>query len=468
MPFYSELNTAMSLRAAARKIYRAALDAVDPEAAVRRCVRRDGDSVRVGRRRYAGRRYRRVHVLGAGKAAAAMARGLERALGPRLQGGLVVVKYGHSEPLRRVRVLEAGHPEPDANGLAGARALMEYAAGMGPEDLVFFLLSGGASALLPLPAPGISPADKVALSALLLRCGASIQEMNTVRKHVSQIKGGQLARRLGAAAVVSLILSDVVGDDLSSIGSGPTVPDPTTYADSLAVLRRYGLTGQVSEAVRRHLEAGAGGAVPETPKPGDPCFAGKHPLIIGSNVLACRAAAAEARRQGYKPLILSSSVVGDTRAAAALHVAIAGDALTYGHPRRPPACLISGGETTIRVTGDGRGGRNQEFVLSAVPALGRLPAPVLLVSLGTDGTDGPTDAAGAWADNRTAARAAVLGLPPVEEFLDRNDSYHFFQPLGDLIKTGPTRTNVMDLRFFLLGEPGMKIKRQKAKGKNQK
>lgn len=441
----------MPLRSIAKKIYKAALAAVDPEAAARRFVRRRNDTLYVGNQRYGLSRFGRVHVLGAGKAAASMARGLERVLGARIYGGIVVVKYGHGEPLRRVRVMEAGHPEPDANGLAGAQALMDWiSTQVMPSDLVFFLLSGGASALLPLPCPGISLAEKIQLNSCLLKCGATIQEMNTVRKHVSKIKGGQLAKHLGGTATLSLILSDVVGDDLSSIGSGPTVPDPTTFKDSLDILRRYDLITQIPQSVLQYLRSGAHGAAPETPKAGDACFRRQTHRIIGSNVLACQAAAGAARRSGFKPLILSSAVTGDTRTVAEVHMAIVADALAYGHPIRPPACLISGGETTVHVTGNGLGGRNQEFVLAAVPPLSRFTREVLLVSLGTDGTDGPTDAAGAQADNFTLVRAQALGLPSVADVLARNDSYHFFQPLGDLLITGPTRTNVMDLRFILI------------------
>ncbi|MBI1746633.1 MAG: glycerate kinase [Acidobacteria bacterium] len=444
-------HTTFKLRPLAKKIYKAALAAVDAEVAVRRSVRLHGDTLRVGHRRYALRRYTGVHVLGAGKAAAAMARGLERALGGHLQGGVVVVKYGHGEPLQRVQIMEAGHPEPDACGFAGAQALVDWACTrVTATDLVFFLLSGGASALIPLPCAGISLAEKIQLSAKLLKCGAGIQELNTIRKHVSQIKGGQLAKLLGETPTISLILSDVVGDDLSAIGSGPTVPDPTTFAESLAILRRYNVLAEIPDRIVRHMEAGAAGLAPETPKAGERFFENNQTEIIASNILACRAAAGAARRLGFAPIILSSSIVGDTQAVAEVHLAVVRDVIRYGHPIRPPACVISGGETTVRVFGDGLGGRNQQFVLHTIPGLSDWARNTLLVSLGTDGTDGPTDAAGAWADNRTLARASALGLPPVEDFLTRNDSYHFFQPLNDLIITGPTRTNVMDLRFVLI------------------
>lgn len=439
-----------SLKKSAEKIYKAALAAVNPQAAVKKYVKRRNDSLSVATVRYRLKDYRNMYVLGAGKAAASMARALETILGARITDGIVIVKYGHGERLRRVKLIEAGHPEPDENGLRGAQAITEMIRQkITGSDLVFFLLSGGASALMVQPAEGISLDDKIKLNAQLLRSGATIQEMNAVRKHISQIKGGRISQALANNHVITLILSDVVGDDLSTIGSGPTVPDPTSFKDCLDILKKYQLTSAVPESIRQHLARGAEGKVAETPKVGDPCFEHKQNLIIASNILACQAAAAQARKLKFHTTILSSSIEGDTAEVARVHLAIARETIATGHPIKLPACIISGGETTVHVKGNGQGGRNQEFVLHGVRALAGFTRKTLLLSLGTDGTDGPTDAAGAWADNETFHEAERRALC-IEDYLERNDSYHFFQALGNLIITGPTKTNVMDLRLILI------------------
>lgn len=440
----------LALRRQAQLILRAALRASDPAEALRRCVRLERGVLRAGRRRYVLETFDKIYVLGAGKAGGPMAAVLERWLGPRLSAGLVNVKYGHVVPLRRIELNECGHPVPDDNGLRGAQRIAELAAQAGADDLVVCLISGGASALLPLPAPPITLEQKQQVTRLLLACGATIHEINTVRKHISAIKGGQLARLAYPAAVLTLALSDVIGDDLGVIGSGPTVPDPTRYADALAVLDRYGLRDRVPSAVRQRLEQGAAGAVAETPKPGDEVFRRTQTLIVGSNRLAVAAAEAMARRLGFRTLVLSTMIEGETREVARVHAAIAREIAASGKPIRPPACVISGGETTVTLRGKGLGGRNQEFVLAAAIELAGLQKTVVL-SAGTDGTDGPTDAAGAVADGATLARAERLGLD-ARRYLDQNDSYHFFEALGDLLKTGPTNTNVMDVRLVLVGD----------------
>jgi hydroxypyruvate reductase len=300
---------------------------------------------------------------------------------------------------------------------------------------------------LPRPAEGITLQEKQETTRLLLACGADIRELNTLRKHLSAIKGGHLARLAAPAAVVSLILSDVVGDPLDVISSGPTVPDPTTFGDALAVLAKYGLTARVPRAVLDRLERGARGDLPDTPKPGDPCFRRVSNIVVGSNALAVDAAARQARALGYRALVLSTTIEGETRDVARMHAAILREIRSSGRPARPPACVISGGETTVTLRGEGLGGRNQEFALAAAIDLEGLPG-VLAFSAGTDGTDGPTDAAGAMADGATLARAAALGLD-ARDALARNDSYHFFEPLRDLAMTGPTGTNVMDIRLML-------------------
>jgi glycerate 2-kinase len=435
---------AASLRRQALRIFQAALQAAAPAEAVLRNVRREGDVLIAGRQRYRLKAFRNVYVIGAGKASARMAQAVERLLGPRITGGLINVKYGHTARLRRIELNECGHPIPDRQGQRGAQRIAEIANAAGSSDLIVCLISGGASALLPLPAPPVTLAEKQATTRLLLHSGASIHELNCVRKHISQVKGGQLARLAWPATVLTLILSDVIGDDPDVIGSGPTAPDRSTFAEAQAILQKYRIAGKVPAAVRRRLNAG----VPETPKPGDKIFKNVQNLIAGSNRLAVDAAARQARELGFRTLVLSTSISGEARDVARVHASIAREIRASGRPLRPPACVISGGETTVTVRGHGLGGRNQEFALAAALDIAGL-RDVAILSAGTDGTDGPTDAAGAIVDGSTIARAQARNLNAAE-FLARNDSYHFFDPLGDLIRTGPTGTNVADVQLILV------------------
>ncbi|MCW5981774.1 MAG: glycerate kinase [Bryobacteraceae bacterium] len=437
-----------NLRKDALAIFRAALAAADPYEAILRRVRVDGDALTAGRRRYNLAKFERICVLGAGKASAAMARALERLLGRRIARGLVNVKYGHVAKLRRVSLNECGHPVPDEAGVYGARRIAELARDAGERDLVMCVFSGGGSALMPLPAEPVTLHEKQETTKLLLACGASIHEINAVRKHVSGIKGGQLARLAFPATVVSLLLSDVIGDDLDVIGSGPTAADSSTFGSAKSILEKYGILERVPAAVRERIERGADGEVPETPKPGAAELARTQNLVVGSNQLAVDAAAAKARELGYRTLVLSTFIEGETRDVGRLHAAIAKEIRASGRPLKPPACVISGGETTVTLRGDGLGGRNQEFVLAAALDIAGLDN-VLILSGGTDGSDGPTDAAGALADGATVAEARERGLEPAR-YLAANDSYHFFEPLGKLLKTGPTNTNVMDVRIVLV------------------
>jgi glycerate 2-kinase len=423
------------LRKQALAIFKAALRAADPGDAVARHLEREDLT-----------RYRHIYVVGAGKAGVSMARAAERMLGRRIARGLLNVKYGHTAKLRRVELNECGHPVPDRNGVEGARRIAEIAASAGAEDLVLCLISGGASALLPLPADPVTLDEKQETTKLLLACGADIHEINAVRKHISRIKGGQLARLASPATVLSLLLSDVIGDDLDVIGSGPTAPDASTFARARDILGKYGIFDRVPAAVRERIERGVRGEVPETPKPHDPVFARVRNLVVGSNRLAVSQAFAAARELGFRALVLSTFVEGETREVARMHAAIAKEIVASGRPLKPPACVITGGETTVTLRGEGLGGRNQEFVLAAAIDIAGL-RNVVILSAGTDGSDGPTDAAGAIADGRTLARN-----PRAPEFLARNDSYHYFEGLGDLIVTGPTHTNVMDVRLILVGE----------------
>ena len=419
----------------ALQIYRAALTAADPQHAVLRHLRFGGRILTAGRRKYALSNFDRIFVIGAGKASAAMASAVERLLGRRVTGGLVIAPDGVSARLRRVRIHAARHPLPDERGVEGARQIAEIARQAGPRDLVIGVISGGASALLPAPRPPLTLEQKQSLTRALMNGGANIHELNAARKHISLLKGGQLAALAHPAPVVALILSDVIGDDLDVIGSGPTVADRSTVADAEAVLARYGVRAMAN-------------AFQETPKPGDPRLGLVHNLIVGSNRLAIDAAAKKARALGYRTVVLSTFIDGESREIAAMHAAIAKEILTANRPIRRPACILSGGETTVTVRGSGLGGRSQEFVLAAAIALNG-HAPVTVLSAGTDGADGPTDAAGAIADGHTMARAAALGLD-AHAYLANNDSYHFFEPLHGLIRTGPTGTNVMDVRVLLV------------------
>jgi hydroxypyruvate reductase len=412
-------------------------------------VQRQGHSLRVGERVYDLSAIERVWLVGGGKAATAMSAALYEVVGGQLAGGIVVTKYGHTDArldTGPVEVIEAGHPIPDQAGVEGTARMAELLAHTGERDLVLSVISGGGSALLVLPAEGLSLADLQATNDLMLRSGATIVELNTVRKHLSLVKGGGLLRLAAPARAVSLILSDVVGDPLDVIASGPTAPDPTTFAQAWAVLERYGLAGRVPSPVRDRLQAGIQGRLPDTPKPGDRLFQAVQNLFVGSNRQAAEAAVAEAQARGMNALLLSTFVEGEAREVARVAAGLAKELVYHDRPVPRPACLVWGGETTVTIQGQGKGGRNQELALAAALALEGLPG-ILVVALGTDGTDGPTDAAGAVATGETVARARALGLDPMTHLAD-NNSYPFFDALGDLIRTGPTGTNVNDLLFL--------------------
>jgi len=427
---------------AARKhvlqIFRASLEAADPMRAVLAHVQFDGRVLTVARRRYPISQFENIYVVGGGKAGVAMARAIETLLDRRITAGAINVPDGAAGRLRRVTAYPSGHPVPDQRGVEGVRRILDLARAAGPRDLVICLISGGASALLPAPVEGLTLAAKQGVTRKLMESGATIHELNTVRKHLSQLKGGRLAQLAHPARVVALILSDVIGDDLDVIGSGPTVGDRSTIADASAVLSRYGVK----------LEEGL---LEESPKPDYPALRAVQNVIVGSNRQAIAAAAKKARSLGYRTVVLSTTIQGETREIAAMHAAIAREVLASGQPVRRPACILSGGETTVTVRGTGLGGRNQEFVLAAAIALNGAPATIF--SAGTDGIDGPTDAAGAIADETTLARARQLDLNP-RQYLDNNDSYNFFKSLNALVKTGPTGTNVMDIHIIVTPASG--------------
>ncbi len=442
------------LRADLAKIYQAALAAADPYTSVLDKVAVQGDVLRVGGQVYWLNRYRRVHLLGAGKACAAMARAVADLLGPRLQGGILVVRDLPDVTVSGLKIFQAGHPEPDERGLEASRQWIRYLEDeLCAEDLLLVLLSGGASALLPAPVDPVSLAEKQETTRTLLACGATIREINIIRKHLSRLKGGRLLDHTSGATVVTLLVSDVVGDDPSTIGSGPTSPDPSTFADCLEVIGRYQITSRIPEKVLDYLQTGLrSGESLETLKEADLLPRRVQNCLVSSNRKSLQAGAAEAAAVGYQPLILSSSMQGNASDLARFYVAMVTEILATGHPLSAPCCLLSGGEVTVRVTGPGKGGRNQEFALWCLHETRSWKnPPVLFASIGSDGSDGPTNAAGAVVSPATRARARELQLDS-GEYLQRNDSYHFFQPLQDLIITGPTGTNVMDFHFALVGD----------------
>ncbi len=433
------------------RVMAAALKAVDPYAALVRSLQLSGDRLSLAGQDYDLSSVRHVWVVGAGKAAYPMARAAADLLGPRLAGGLVIVKDGYAPPeaaLDPIELCPAAHPLPDERGVQATRRMAALLERASADDLVLCLISGGGSALLTAPAEGISLADVQAVTAALLACGASINEINTVRKHIDLVKGGGLARWAAPARVAALILSDVIGDPLDVIASGPCVPDTSIFASAWAILDHYSLLDRIPASVHAHLQAGLRGEAPETPKPGDPLFERVQNTVIAGNYIAAQAAMAQARRDGWQTLLLTTFLQGEARQAGRMLAAIARQAAQTAEPLSRPGCLVLGGETTVTLRGDGLGGRNQELALAAVDELAGL-ADVFLVALATDGGDGPTDAAGAVVSGETLARARAAGMAP-QDFLARNDAYHFFQPLGDLLLPGPTQTNVNDLAFLFL------------------
>jgi len=439
---------ALLRRTHAREIFAAGLRAADPRHCIRRTLSIEEDHLRVVDALYPLSRISRLLVVGAGKATAAMAVAVEEILGDRISAGTINTKYEHALPLEQIQTVECAHPVPDRAGVDGTDGILSLLQDLDAETLVLCLFSGGGSALLPAPADGLTLADKQETTQQLLACGATIDEVNAVRKHLSRIKGGLLARHAYPARTVALALSDVIGDPLDTIASGPTYPDSTTFVYCMELVDRYGLRQSLPAPVLHRLEAGVKGEIPETPKKDDPCFSRATTHVIGNNALSIAAAEEAARNLGYNTLVLSSRIQGEAREVAAVQTAIAQEVCTAGRPISSPACIICGGETTVTLSGEGKGGRNQELALAAALHLNGWDQ-VTLLSGGTDGTDGPTDAAGAISDGHTLSRAQKLGLSPAD-YLARNDSYPFFQALDDLLITGATNTNVMDLQIVLI------------------
>jgi glycerate 2-kinase len=441
------------MRTEAEEIFRHSLKAVDPYQAVKRFVRVEGNLLILGGEGSSAAAfnldgYDRFFIVGGGKATAPMARALEDLLGEKIYKGLIIVKYGFAEKLNFIEVVEAGHPIPDQNGVKGTKGLLHFLESAKERDLVFSLISGGGSALLTQPVGNITLEEKQEITRVLLECGASIDEMNTVRKHLSSVKGGQMARIAYPATVINLMLSDVVGDRLDVIASGPFTPDSTQFKDAQNILKKYDLK-EIPATVLEHLEMGVLGQIAETPKQNDMVFKNVHHFIVGSNIQALEAAGKRAEAYGYRSMILSSMIEGETKDVARVHVAIAKEILKTGQPFPPPACIISGGETTVTIRGSGIGGRNQEFCLAAAIDLEGAPPNVVILSGGSDGNDGPTDAAGAIVDSHTVIHGKGKEMD-ASLYLRNNDAYSFFEKTGSLLITGPTKTNVMDIRIMLV------------------
>ncbi|MFZ6027483.1 MAG: glycerate kinase type-2 family protein [Chloroflexota bacterium] len=428
----------------------AAIQAVDPYAAVQKNLERTQASLRIGQATYDQKRVHLRKVVGAGKASPAMLQAALDVIGDQLEGGCVIAKHFDAENLQTglVPVLKGSHPIPDEQSVRATRRLLSTLQGSRPDDLILCLLSGGGSALMTAPLPGITLADMQSITAKLLTCGATIQEINTLRKHLDAAKGGRLAHLAYPASMACLILSDVVGNPLDIIASGPTVPDRSTYADCWEIVTRYALERQIPASIVAVLQAGVAGEIAETPKPGDPTLARTSNTLVGSNRQAALAGLAQAQALGYHTLLLTTYLQGEARLAGQFIGAIARQVAESGEPVARPACIAIGGETTVSVHGAGRGGRNQELALGSVDHLAGI-AGCLLVTFASDGEDGPTDAAGALVSGETRQQARTQGLEP-DGFLQENDSYNFFQAMGDLLTPGPTGTNVNDLAFLWL------------------
>jgi len=433
-----------------RKIMAAAIQAVEPASAVRTHLKCTERTLSAGGKRYDLQKIKRIFLIGAGKAGAPMARAAVEVLGPHLYEGIMILKHGcgpyDGQFPENLRILEARHPIPDRRGLSGTHAILNLLRATTPEDLVICLLSGGASALMTLPAPGITLTDIQRMTDLLLRSGATIHEINTLRKHLDVVKGGGLVRAAAPAQVLSLILSDVVGDQLDVIASGPTAVDESTYFQAMQIVKRYELEDRLAPSILNNLKRGINGDIAETLKPVEAAQLRIENVIIGSNRLAIQAALDTASKMGFNTQVLTTTMQGEARQAGQILSGILRDIDAGLYSISRPACIIAGGETTVTVTGSGIGGRNLELALAAVSGLKDLKN-VLLITLATDGGDGPTDAAGAVVSGGTMAQALALGLSPAEHLI-HNNSYPFFEALGDLIKPGQTQTNTNDLVFI--------------------
>lgn len=446
LPLISRSLDRFPIKSSIIEIVHQAMSAVDPYLAVRNAFKFDEKGFTCGGKYFSRAEIQQIWVIGAGKAGFPMAQAIVDLFSEFKLRGCVIVKEGHS-PLEQLTpdlvLREAGHPIPDERGLHATQEIVGLLSAVGVNDLVICLISGGGSALLTSPAPGLTLNDIQRTTDLLLKSGVDIEAINRVRKHLDTIKGGGLARLMMPAQGLTLILSDVLGDPLESIASGPTVPDTSTYQDALDVIIKSGLENKVPDRVLQHLINGVNGIVRETAKPGEPYFQRLHEQIVGSNRIAAQAASTKAKELGLNSILLTTYLQGEARTAGRFIASILKQIVMSDQPVERPALIIAGGETTVTVHGNGLGGRNLEFALGAVREMAGLKDTCLL-ALATDGGDGPTDAAGAFVTGETLDLALSADMLP-EEYLDRNDSYHFFSALDDLIKTGPTLTNVNDL-----------------------
>lgn len=435
-------------RALALKSLESALNAIDSKQLMKSKLLLKNSLLKVNGCSFDLKKFRNVYVIGGGKASGSMAEALEQILDQYITKGLVNIPHGNKHKTEIIKLREASHPIPDKSGVEGTRRMLKIAEQAKKEDLVICLISGGGSSLMPLPCDGITINDKRELTNMLLKCGATINEINTVRKHISDFKGGWFAKKAYPATVLNLILSDVVGDPLDFIASGPTVPDSTTFSEAIKVLKKHGLWDKAPASIKKVLSSGEKGLIPETPKANDKAFKKVYNVIIGNNTFASLAALEHLRSATLNTLLLTSSLEGEARHVGVMLASIAREVVTSGNPIPKPAGIITGGETTVTVTGKGLGGRNQEISLAAALRMGVMDG-VVVASLSTDGVDGPTNAAGAIVDGKTMSRAEEMDLNP-EEFLAENDSYNFFSKLGDLIFTGPTGTNVNDVSVIVV------------------
>ena len=420
-----------------------ALNAVDPREIIRARVVREGHTLKVDPYAFDLKKFKHIYVIGGGKASGSMAEALEQVLNGHITNGLVNVLHGTKNKTRIVKLQGASHPVPDEAGVEGTRKMLHMAEKAEEDDLIICLISGGGSSLMPLPRGNVKLADKKMITDALLKSGATINEFNTVRKHISDFKGGWLAKKAYPATILNLILSDVMGDPLDFIASGPTVPDSTTFREAVQVLKKYSLWANAPSTIKKVLSDGEKGLITETPKAGDEAFEKVCNVVVGNNRLASQAVCDFLKSAGLNTVLLTSTLEGEAKQVGTVLASIAREVTGSGNPARKPCGIVAGGETTVVVTGKGKGGRNQEIALASALKLQGLKG-VVLASLTTDGVDGPTDAAGAIVDSTTLERAEKLGLIP-EKFLAENDSYHFFAKLGDLIFTGPTGTNVNDI-----------------------
>ncbi|MGB9777901.1 MAG: glycerate kinase type-2 family protein [Candidatus Bathyarchaeales archaeon] len=435
-------------RELALKSLESALNAVDPKQIIKSKVLLKNSTLHVDKYVFDLKRFKNVYVVGGGKASGSMAEALEQVLGHLIKRGFVNVPYGSKHKTNVIELHEASHPIPDDSGVKGTRQMLEIAEKAEEDDLIICLISGGGSSLMPLPRGEITITDKREITDALLKCGATINEINTVRKHISDFKGGWLAKKAYPTTILNLILSDVVGDPLDFIASGPTVPDSTTFSDAIKVLKKYGLWEKAPASIRKVLLDGEKGKIPETPKANDDAFKKVFNVVIGNNRLASQTAQNCLKAEGLNTLLLTATLEGEARHVGTMLASIAREVSASGNPVPKPAGIIAGGETTVTITGKGKGGRNQEIALAAAIKMKSMDG-VVLASISTDGVDGPTDAAGAIVDGKTLIKAAREGLTP-EEYLAENNSYNFFSKLGDLIFTGPTGTNVNDISVIIV------------------